>query len=752
MARSNTISTICTGGYKVEGLVGMIPISFLLDTGASVTLLRKDTWERVKAGNTLQLSQWAGQRLVGVDGSPLQVFGQAEVELTLVGKQFLSKVLVVSPLTTEAILGLDFLQEHRATIDLGNRKLLIGRDQGTSVPLHKPSQRAASLRVHLVDVVHIPPCSEVLVMAGTTEPIGEGTYLVEGSRDRPGAMVARALVDPKGGCLVPVNLLNPRAEAVTLKAGADIATVVPIEPPVTAATVEVESAGISPEKEEMLGKIVEENGECLTVGEKEQLLALLLQYADVFATTRDDLGRTGKLKHDIDTAGAHPVRQRVRRIPPQRRQEVQELLNKMLENGVIKPSNSPWASPVVLVRKKDGSLRFCIDYRKLNQVTTKDAYPLPRVDDTLNALAGSQWFTTLDLLSGYWQVEVAEKDKGKTAFCTTEGLYEFNVMPFGLCNAPATFQRLMDLVLAGLDWSHCLVFIDDLVILGATFRTHLQNLQAVFQRLRDSNLRVKPSKCSFLQSKVHFLGHVVSRDGVSADPEKVDKVANWPVPTSTKEVQQFLGLAGYYRRFVKSFADIARPLHRLTERNAVFRWTKECEAAFTTLRKCLISSPVLAYPDHTKPFILDTDASNTGIGGVLSQQGPDGEERVIAYASRVLSKPERNYCVTRRELLAAIYFTQHFRLYLLGQQFTLRTDHGSLTWLKSFKEPDGQLARWLEHLQQFDFEIVHRPGHKHSNADALSRHPCHQCGRDTHGDRLAVAMVALSAPSTETAP
>ena len=369
----------------------------------------------------------------------------------------------------------------------------------------------------------------------------------------------------------------------------------------------VEFSGVSPEKEEVLSQLVEENGECLTVGE-EQLLALLLRYADVFATSGDDLGRTGKLNHEINTGGAPPVRQRVRRIPPQRRQEVRELLDKMLEN-VIKPSSSPWASPVVLVRKKDGSLRFCIDYRKLNHVTTKDAYPLPRVDDTLNALAGSQWFTTLDLLSGYWQVEVAEKDKGKTAICTTEGLYEFNVMPFGLCNAPATFQRLMDLVLAGLDWTRCLVFIDDLVIQGATFGSHLQNLRAVFQKLRDSNLRVKPSKCSFLRTKVNFLGHVVSRDGVSADPSKIDKVANWPVPTSTKEVQQFLGLAGYYRRFVKGFADIARPLY---ERNATFHWTKECEAALTTFRQCLISSPVLAYPDFTKPFILDTDASNTG--------------------------------------------------------------------------------------------------------------------------------------------
>lgn len=260
----------------------------------------------------------------------------------------------------------------------------------------------------------------------------------------------------------------------------------------------------------------------------------------------------------------------------------------------------------------------------------------------------------------------------------------------------------------------------DIMIPGATFVEHLKNLQAVFQRLRKANLKLQPMKCSFLRTKVE--GHVVSRDGISTDPAKVEKVANWPVPASNKEVQKFLRLASYYRRFVRGFADIARPLHKLTERNAVFRWTEGCQTAFDTLRVALTSAPILAYPDNTRPFILDTDASNTGIGGVLSQKDADGEEKVIAYASRALSKPERNYCVTRRELLAAVYFTKHFRLYLLGQPFILRTDQDSLTWLKNFKEPDGQLARWLEHLQQFNFEIIHRPGRQHQNADALSRH------------------------------
>ena len=606
-----------------------------------------------------------------------------------------------------------------------------------------------SLNISLVDTLQIPAMSEIEVMARAEEPVLGGVWMIErGVQDRTPVTTASALVKPtKQG--FPVRLLNSRSESVTVYKGTKIGLMELVEE-TAAKEAQLPCNGVMPrtavditdETRDVLWDLVKSCEADLSAEQEQQFFLLLLSYADVFATTKTDFGRTTRLKHAIHTGDNPPVKQRARRLPPHQKEEVHRLLQDMLAKDVIQTSSSPWASPIVLAKKKDGTSRFCIDYRKLNSITRKDAYPLPRMDDTLDLMSGSKWFSTLDMISGYWQVELEPQDREKTAFCTTEGLFQFNVMPFGLCNAPATFQRLMDLVLSGLLGPTCLVYIDDIVIFGRDFLDHLKGLQSVLQRIREAGMKVKPSKCTLLRKQVTFLGHVVSEKGIATDPQKTAKVANWPVPTSTREVQQFLGLANYYRRFIKGFAQIAKPLHKLTEHAIVFKWSNDCQEAFEELRRRLITAPVLAYPNYSKPFILDTDASNIGIGAVLSQLGEDGLEHVIGYTSRLLTKPERRYCVTRKELLAVVVFTQQFRPYLLGEKFLLRTDHHSLKWLQNFKEPEGQLARWLEKLQQFQFEIVHRPGIKHGNADALSRIPCRQCGReDHHKERASILSV-----------
>ena len=292
---------------------------------------------------------------------------------------------------------------------------------------------------------------------------------------------------------------------------------------------------------------------------------------------------------------------------------------------------------------------------------------------------------------------------------------------------PATFERLMERVVSGLQWE-TLVYLDDVIVYGRTIMEEINRLREVLQRFRKAGLKLKPGKCHLFRQAVKYLGHVVSPEGISTDQDKVESVKSWPIPTDVRGVRSFLGLASYYRRFIRGFADIACPLHSLTEKARVFHWSEECQEAFETLKSHLQEAPILAYPEPEGDFILDTDASGVGIGAVLSQvQG--GVERVIAYASRTLSKPERNYCVTRRELLAIIVYLKHFRQYLYGQKITVPTDHAALRWLVTFKNPEGQVARWLEVLGQYNYEIIHRPGKKHGNAEGLSRRPCKQCGR-----------------------
>ena len=400
---------------------------------------------------------------------------------------------------------------------------------------------------------------------------------------------------------------------------------------------------------------------------------------------------------------------------------IRDEVKSMLEKGVIQPSKSPYSAPIVLQTKKDGSWRFCVDYRKLNDVTVKDAFPIPKIHQTFDALNGQKYFSSLDLASGYWQVPVAEEDRHKTAFVTPdEGFYEYVMMPFGLSNAPGTFQRLMNELFRDHLWKWALVFLDDVLVYSKCEDLHSAYLKATFQLLREANLKLKPKKCRLVQKEVTYLNHIIGNEGIQVDPKKVEVVENWPVPKTVIGVRSFLGFCNYYRRFVKDFAGIASPLSSLTKTNVPFIWNDECQTAFDRLRKELITAPALEFPDYTGTFILDTDASNTSLGAVLSNV-INGEERPLVYASRVLSKTETNYSTTKREPLAVVQAVKWFKPYIWGVKFVLRTDHSSLQWLFRQKEPDGMTFRMQQQLQEFDFNVVHRAGAKHGNANGLSR-------------------------------
>jgi len=463
-------------------------------------------------------------------------------------------------------------------------------------------------------------------------------------------------------------------------------------------------------------------GKALTKHEKMRVCSLVNSYSDIFAFRKGDRGATNVITHKIQVDNAMPIKQRAYKQAYNERNETRRITNELLDEGIIQHSFSPWSSPVVLVTKKDGSTRFCIDYRQLNQVTKKDNYPLPRIDDALDRLSGAKYFSSMDCDQAYYQVPVKAEDKEKTAFITPDGLYEFNYMPFGLCNAPATFQRLMDVVLGRLKWTIALVYLDDIVVYSKTFDEHVTNLSQIFRVIREAGLKLKPSKCTFGENKLLYLGHIISENGVTVNPAKIKAVKEFPRPTRKREVMQFLGLCSYYRRFIENFAKIARPLHQLTEDNVRFEWSTLAENAFEKLKTELISANVLAFPDDEAPTQIHCDASGHGLGATLVQI-QNGVERVVAYASRSLKKYERNYSATELECLAVIYAVTTFRPHLYGKKFKIITDHCALCYLLNLKDPHGRLARWALRLQPYNFEIVYKSGKKHTDADALSRNP-----------------------------
>ena len=470
-----------------------------------------------------------------------------------------------------------------------------------------------------------------------------------------------------------------------------------------------------------------------TVSLQQQARDLFKRYSHTFSKDDLDLGRAKMVKHYIKLTDPIPFKERYRRIPPQLYNEVREHLQEMLRLGTIRKSCSPWASAIVLVRKKNGKLRFCIDLRKLNSKTLKDSYALPRIEQTLEHLKGSRVFSTLDLTSGYWQVEMAEECKQFTAFTVGPlGFYECEAMPFGATNAPATFQRLMEECLGDLNLNWCIVYLDDVIVFSSTPEEHLERLEAVFKKLSDAGLKLKPSKCKFFQSSLTYLGHLISEEGIATDPSKIQAVKEWPVPESVSQVKSFLGFVGYYRRFIKGFSKIAKPLYALTKglesqskrvaQGTMVMWGEEEQRAFNQLKQACITAPILGYPDYELPFILHTDSSTEGLGAVLYQK-QQGGTKVIAYASRALSKSETNYAPHKLEFLALKWaVTEKFKEYLYGSNvFEAYTDNNPLTYISTSAKLDACGQRWVAELANYNFNLHYKPGSTNVDADRLSR-------------------------------
>ncbi|KAF5790439.1 putative nucleotidyltransferase, Ribonuclease H [Helianthus annuus] len=446
-------------------------------------------------------------------------------------------------------------------------------------------------------------------------------------------------------------------------------------------------------------------------------IPIVRDFPEVFPEELPGLPPHRQVEFQIELApGAAPIARAPYRLAPSELEELSTQLQELLEKGFIRPSSSPWGASVLFVKKKDGTFRMCIDYRKLNKVTVKNRYPLPRIDDLFDQLQGSSFYSKIDLRSGYHQLRVREEDVSKTAFRTRYGHYEFLVMPFGLTNAPAVFMDLMNRVCKPYLDKFVIVFIDDILIYSKSQEEHEQHLRLILELLRKEQLYAKFSKCDFWLREVHFLGHVVNKDGIHVDPSKVDSIKNWPAPRTPTEIRQFLGLAGYYRRFIKDFSKIAQPLTSLTQKGVTYRWGDAQESAFQHLKDRLCSAPILSLPEGTDDFVVYCDASIQGLGCVLMQR-----DKVIAYASRQLKVHERNYTTHDMELGAVVFALKIWRHYLYGTKCTIYTDHRSLEHIFKQKELNMRQRRWVELLNDYECAIKYHPGKANVVADALSR-------------------------------
>ena len=744
---------LASATFYVKGSINNKQTEFLLDSGAAISVIHQ------RMLPTDMEIRSAATTAVGATGTPLVIKGHVMLSVLLGQLTVMHKFTVVQDLTVSCLLGADFLRRYNAIVDCGNCLLHLSyRQQQHTIPISQETNSVQQLtpvspRVDddmtvIAPVNIIVPGRTVQLILGQINPSDyiDSSVLVEPSSKLPSHLcLARSLSPLLNHTEVILQVMNTSPTPLTIYKGMKLAT----------ATLRHNILSISE-----MGPHVCENSMNSTVlpdgidlshlspSEQTELTELLVNYSHVFSQGRIPTGHTSVVKHSIPTSGA-PIRQPLRRLPQALKSTVSDETHYMLDNKIIRPSSSPWCSPVVMVRKKDGSWRFCIDYRKLNAVTCRDAYPLPRIDSTLDSLSGATYFTTLDLASGYWQVEVEEADKEKTAFSTLEGHFEFNVMPFGLTNAPATFQRLMECVLAGLVGEECLIYLDDIIVFSSTFKEHLLRLSRVFQALCDAGLQLKPSKCHLALKQVRYLGHIVSKDGITPDNDKISAVIGYPVPSNAKQLKQFLGLSNYYRRFIRNYALIAEPLHKILRKSKQpFQWNEACQHAFETLKQKLTTPPILTYPNFKEPFLVYTDASEVAVGGVLGQI-QDGKEVVISYWSRQLTKAEKNYSTIEREALAAVCTIKEFYAYLYGFSFKLITDHNPLTSLQALKDVGGRLSRWLMYLQQFQFTVEYRMGKQHANADAMSRVPASTAVMPVISHQLSTSVDIIAAQQAD---
>ena len=715
-----------TEAYSVPMHIHGESINMLLDTGAAMSILKADLIPK-------NLISGTSIRAVGPSGESIDIVGQATLPVSSGNFTAHHNFLLAKGLGNKGLLGADFVKAHKVE-NINIRDSIIELKGNRRIPfkiISAPQMKASARAITVAETQCIKPFCSGMVKCTVFDKLGvpgmASDSFNKGSNANQGFLIANtvAIPDVQGQIMVPVSNFKTY-EKLKLKKGQLIGAFEVIE----ANNITLKQ---DPQQSKIVGQLppVDINEASITADQKRQIEQLLIKYNSVFAKNSSDLGLCTLIEHKIETFGA-PVRQALRRTTYEEKQNIEPQIKAMLEADVIAPSTSPWASNLVLVRKRDNTLRTCVDFRALNARTIRDNWPLPRIDESIDALGGAKYFSTIDLMSGYWQLPVFEPHRPKTAIITHMGTFEFKRMPMGLVNSGATFTRVLQSIFHSMCHTEVILYLDDLICFAPTFELHLERLEHVLQRLSAANLKAKPTKTHICKTEVEFLGFLISEKGVRVNPDKIKPIVEWPVPKNVSELRSVLGMFVFYKKFIKNFASIAAPLHAATKKDSKFTWGPDQQAAFECLKEKLTSPPILGFPRFDLPYIIRTDASGTGIGAILNQIQPttnrEGtERRVIAYASRQLTEAERKLAATEREMIGACWAVIHFRPYLKTRYnngvVILETDANPLTILNQDRDLSPKMGRYKMMMQDYDIKWQYTPGKTIANVDSLSRQP-----------------------------
>lgn len=727
----------------------------LIDSGASVNVLSPNIFRRLENFKIKESTL----NLTSVTGIDIGTNAVIDTEIVINKESFTTELIVSNQILSsnfDLILGLKFLKRYKFTIDCSNCVVFNNSVAISWSDSIKPEDKNYQSEINVNNITSnsssktsfgilnkkfkIQPhsISNVEVKISNAEKLTKGDIVYVEPKvnfEKAKFLVAHAVTEVLDNYTCLVQICNLTNETLTLNKNSKVSLIKEM-------TVEE----VSLDHNSMINAITNENDNFLKnftlthLNDKQikEVSELLIEYKDIFANDMSQLGSCSLIQHRIKLIDDVPVRQKPYRVPYHLKTEMKNQLNELLDAGIIQPSTSSYAAPVLLVKKSDGSYRLVADLRKLNAKTLPDNFPIPNLTEMIDMLSGTKFFSSLDLTSGFHQMKMHPDDAHLTGIATELGNFEYVRMPFGLKNASSSFQRLMSIVLSGLNDLSIGCYIDDVIIASCTFEEHIDKLRIVFDRLKRANLKLKPKKCSLLKNEVTYLGHRVTEGKVMPDPKNIQVIQKALPPKNKTEVRAFIGLTGFYRRFIPNYSKLAVPLTNVTKEKVPFKWTEVEEEAFNKLKSYLISQPCLILPDFDKPFAICTDASKHSLGAVLVQEDETGFQHPISFASRKLNSNEINYSVFEKEALAIVFGVQHFKQYLIGKEFTIFCDQKSLSYVLNLKDHNSRIARWIMTLQSYTYRVVHKPGKLNLMADYLSRVRTNESTKTVHTNQSQV--------------